>query len=45
MDAAGEHAATWNGFDDRGRRAAAGVYFYVFQADGKRFEKRMMLMN
>jgi hypothetical protein len=41
---AGEHALTWDGRDDRGRRAAAGVYFYILRADGRNFEKRMMLL-
>jgi len=41
---AGEHAVTWDGRDDRGRRAAAGVYFYVFRADGHNLQKRMMLL-
>jgi len=41
---AGEHVATWDGLDAQGRRAAAGVYFYVLATDGQRFEKRMLLL-
>ena len=41
---AGEHAAAWDGRDDRGRRAPAGVYFYVFRAEGQALQKRMMLL-
>jgi hypothetical protein len=41
---AGEFAVTWDGRDDRGRHAAAGVYFYVFRAEGQSLMKRMMLL-
>ena len=41
---AGEYAATWDGRDDRGRHAAAGVYFYVFRVEGQNLMKRMMLL-
>lgn len=41
---AGEHAVTWDGRDDRGRRAAAGVYFYVLRAEGTNLQKRMLLL-
>lgn len=30
----GSHSATWNGLDDRGRRARAGVYFYRVRGAG-----------
>jgi hypothetical protein len=41
---AGEHAVSWDGIDDQGRQAAAGVYFYVFRAEGRNLQKRMMLL-
>jgi hypothetical protein len=36
--------ATWDGLDTQGRRAAAGVYFYVMRTDTQKFEKRMLLL-
>ena len=42
--AAGEHAVSWDGRDDRGQRASAGVYFYVLLAGGTRLDQRMMLL-
>ena len=30
----GEHAVLWDGRDDRGRRSAAGTYFYRLSAEG-----------
>lgn len=42
--AAGEQVVTWDGRDDQGRHAAAGVYFYVFRAEGQNLQKRMMLL-
>ncbi len=41
---AGEHVATWDGRDAQGRKAATGVYFYVLATDGRRFEKRCLLL-
>ncbi len=32
---AGEHALTWRGQDDQGRRAASGSYFYRLYVDGR----------
>jgi hypothetical protein len=33
--AAGEHRAEWDGVDERGRRVAAGTYFYRMTVDGQ----------
>jgi len=42
---AGNHTATWDGTNDRGRPVATGVYFYKLEADGKSFSKRMLLVK
>ena len=41
---AGEHVAQWDGRDDSGRRASAGVYFYRLVTREGTFEKRMLLL-
>jgi len=41
---AGEHVAQWDGRDDSGRRATAGVYFYRLVTREGTFEKRMLLL-
>ncbi len=35
MQAAGEHAAVWDGRDERGRASSSGIYFYRLRAGGK----------
>jgi hypothetical protein len=40
---AGNHQAVWNGLDQSGRAAAAGVYFYNLETDGF-FQTRRMTM-
>lgn len=42
---AGAHDVTWDGSDDRGGRAAAGVYFYRLQAGGEMLSGRMVLQK
>lgn len=42
---AGWHEATWNGLDDRGRRAEAGVYFYRLDAGAFSETRRMTLVK
>jgi hypothetical protein len=39
-----EHVAQWDGRDDSGRRATAGVYFYRLVTREGTFEKRMLLL-
>ena len=41
---AGEHVTQWDGRDDSGRRATAGVYFYRLVTREGTFEKRMLLL-
>jgi hypothetical protein len=41
---AGDHAAVWDGLDDRGRRVASGVYFYRLEsADAVRTRSMVLL--
>jgi hypothetical protein len=42
---AGFHTAVWDGRDHRGRRAAAGVYFYRLVADGSVRTGRMAVLR
>jgi beta-glucanase (GH16 family) len=42
---AGRHEVTWNGRDDAGRLAPAGVYFYRLEADGLSSTRRMTLLK
>ncbi|MEP7027495.1 MAG: S8 family serine peptidase [Candidatus Eisenbacteria bacterium] len=41
---AGEHAATWDGRDDAGRRTPTGMYYYRLVTREGTFEKRMLLL-
>ena len=41
--AAGRHTETWDGRDDTGRSAAAGVYLYRFEA-GQAVQTRTMTL-
>ncbi|HMI30863.1 MAG TPA: metallophosphoesterase [Candidatus Limnocylindrales bacterium] len=42
---AGEHGARWDGRDDRGRRAASGIYFATLEADGIVLKSRLALLR
>ena len=42
---AGRHEVVWNGRDDTGRVAAAGVYFYRLDAGGYSETRRMTLVK
>ena len=44
LHGAGLHEKTWDGCDDRGRRASAGVYFYRITAKGHEEARRMVLL-
>ena len=42
---AGASTAEWNGRDDRGAGVATGVYFYVLEAGGSRYQRKMILLK
>ncbi len=42
---AGRRAVVWDGSDARGRAVGSGVYFYVLETEGKRHERKMVLMR
>jgi aminopeptidase N len=42
---AGDHQAVWNGLDQSGRAAAAGVYFYNLETDGFSRTRRMTMVK
>ena len=42
---AGPHTATWNGMDDRGNHAGAGIYLYQLRADRQIETKKMLLLD
>lgn len=42
---AGEHAAGWNGKDDRGREAASGIYFLTLEAGTSVVRTRVALLR
>jgi hypothetical protein len=42
---AGRHEVIWNGRDETGRSAAAGVYFYRLDAGGTSQTMRMTLLK
>ncbi len=42
---AGRYSASWNGFDERGRPAASGVYFYRMQAGPFSQTRKMILLK
>ena len=43
--AAGEHSVLWNGRDNLGRSAAAGIYLYRLQSGNRIETKKMMLLD
>jgi hypothetical protein len=43
--AAGPHAIEWNGHDDGGRRAPAGLYFVRFQTAERRIEAKLVKLQ
>ena len=42
---AGDHAARWDGKDERGRRAATGIYFATLDAGGTIVKTRLALLR
>ncbi len=42
---AGPHVRSWDGRDDRGRRAPSGLYFVQLEAEGRRVVRRMILIR
>jgi len=42
---AGNHEAVWNGLDQSGRAAAAGVYFYNLETEGYSRTRRMTMVK
>lgn len=43
--AAGVHETTWDGLDGSGRKAAAGVYFYVIETPGESINGKLLLVE
>jgi len=43
--AAGRHAATWRGRDDRGRELSSGIYFTRFEAAGEQHTGKLTLLR
>jgi flagellar hook assembly protein FlgD len=41
---AGVHTVSWDGRDQSGARAAAGIYYYRLVTNEGRFEKRMVAL-
>ena len=41
----GDHEAIWNGLDQSGRAAAAGVYFYNLETEGYARTRRMTMVK
>ncbi|MEO5987435.1 MAG: FlgD immunoglobulin-like domain containing protein [Candidatus Eisenbacteria bacterium] len=41
----GEYSMRWDGLDDSGARARAGLYFVRFTAEGRRFQERLVLLQ
>ena len=39
----GAYATVWNGTDHKGRRLAAGVYFYTLETGDKRLSRKVVL--
>jgi hypothetical protein len=43
--AAGRHIVSWDGRDSRGLRAAAGVYHYRLEADGRSLGRKLVVLR
>lgn len=43
--AAGTHSYRWDGRDRKGRRVAAGTYFYVVETDDARQARKLVILN
>ena len=41
----GEHTAIWDGRNDRGERAASGVFFYQLEAPGYKSSKKIIILQ
>jgi hypothetical protein len=41
----GASTAVWNGRDDKGVAVATGLYFYVLEAGGSRYQRKMVLLK
>jgi hypothetical protein len=41
----GRHDVTWDGLDDRGRRASSGVYFYRMEGTGFSATRKMVMLK
>ncbi|MEZ4387822.1 MAG: VWA domain-containing protein [Candidatus Krumholzibacteriia bacterium] len=41
----GRHTVAWDGRDETGRRASAGVYVYVLEAAGQRASEKMVMLK
>jgi flagellar hook assembly protein FlgD len=39
----GAYTTAWNGTDHKGRRLAAGVYFYTLETGDKRLSRKVVL--
>jgi flagellar hook assembly protein FlgD len=42
---AGASVVQWNGTDEHGATVATGIYFYVLDAGGKRYQHKMVLLK
>jgi flagellar hook assembly protein FlgD len=42
---AGTHERDWNGFDESGRPAAPGVYYYRLQTSSDSASRKMLLLR
>ncbi|MDP8321982.1 MAG: FlgD immunoglobulin-like domain containing protein [Candidatus Stygibacter australis] len=42
---AGLHKVIWNGTDERGKRAASGMYFYELKYQGQSIREKMLMMK
>lgn len=42
---AGRHSVIWDGREESGRKASAGIYFYMLDADQGRIAKKLMVLK